>query len=108
VGHHVASVCPAGCLVTVWAARRDVDANLTARFRNAIQAAAVWANNPRHRQVSAAIVAKYTGLKQSLIARVPRTTFATRLRLRFAQPWIDLMAEFRVIANTFPASELIR
>jgi NitT/TauT family transport system substrate-binding protein len=108
VGYHVDSVCPEGCLVTVWAARRDVDANLAARFRNAIQAAAVWANDPRNRQTSAVIVAKYTGLKPSLIARVPRTTFATRLRLRLAQPWIDLLAEFGLIPNTFPASELTR
>ena len=36
----------------MWLARKDIDANLAARFRNAMQAAAVWANRegkPRER-----------------------------------------------------------
>ena len=36
------AVC-AECLLTMWLARKDIDANLAARFRNAMQAAAVWA-----------------------------------------------------------------
>jgi len=108
VGYHVNAVCAEDCLITAWMARRDVDAGLVARYRNAIQAAAVWANQPRNRKASAAILVKDTEQRPALIARTPRSTFATRLRLRLAQPWIDAMAEFGVIPKAFPASELVR
>ena len=39
------SVCTTDCLLTGWVARKDVDRTLAARFRNAVQEAAVWANN---------------------------------------------------------------
>jgi ABC-type nitrate/sulfonate/bicarbonate transport system substrate-binding protein len=32
------AVCSRNCLLTIWMGRRDIDSNLTARFRNAIQA----------------------------------------------------------------------
>ena len=42
------AVCSQDCLLTVFIARRDIDRELAARFRNAIQAAAVWANQEKN------------------------------------------------------------
>jgi NitT/TauT family transport system substrate-binding protein len=102
------AVCARDCLATVWMARRDVDPDLAARFRKAIQAAAVWANQEENERASAVILAKYSGLDRALIAKVTRTRFATRLKPELAQPWIDLYAEFRVIPSSFPASDLTK
>ena len=44
------SVCTTDCLLTGWVARKDVDRTLAARFRNAIQEAAVWANKQGERR----------------------------------------------------------
>ena len=102
------AVCARECLATVWMARRDVDPNLAARFRNAIQAAAVWANQEENERASGAILAKYSELDPALIAKVTRTRFATRLSPELAQPWIDVYAEFDVIGSSFPAIDLTK
>ena len=102
------AVCARDCLATVWIARRDVDPKLAGRFRNAIQAAAVWANQEANERASGAILAKYSELDPALIAKVTRTRFATRLKPELAQPWIDVYAEFGVIPSTFPAIDLTR
>ena len=102
------AVCPRDCLATVWMARRDVDPKLAARFRDAIQAAAAWANQEENERASGAILAKYTELDPALIAKVTRTRFATRLSPELAQPWIDLYAEFGVIRSPFPAADLTK
>jgi NitT/TauT family transport system substrate-binding protein len=102
------AVCARDCLATVWMARRDVDPNLAARFRDAIQAAAVWANQEGNERASGAILAKYSKLDPALIAKTTRTRFATRLRPELAQPWIDVYAEFGVIRSAFPASDLVK
>ena len=45
------------CLLTAWMAhRKDVSADLAARFRNAVQAAAVWANQKRNQAASGRIL----------------------------------------------------
>jgi ABC-type nitrate/sulfonate/bicarbonate transport system substrate-binding protein len=100
------AACPNRCLITVQIAHRNVDANLAARFRNAIQAASLWANDKKNRRASAQILAKYTGLKPSLIMKSTRTTFATRLRLAPAQAVLDVHTEFGVIPPT-KASDLL-
>jgi NitT/TauT family transport system substrate-binding protein len=102
------AVCERECLATVWMARRDVDSNLAARFRNAIQAAAAWANHKENEGASGAILAKYSQLDPALIDKVTRTRFATRLRPELAQPWIDVYAEFGVIPSSSPAIELTK
>jgi ABC-type nitrate/sulfonate/bicarbonate transport system substrate-binding protein len=101
-------VCMRDCLATVWMARRDVDPKLAARFRKAIQAAAVWANQEENDRASGAILAKYSKLDPALIANVTRTRFATRLTPALAQPWIDLYAEFGIIPSSFPATGLTK
>jgi NitT/TauT family transport system substrate-binding protein len=108
IAHIFNAVCARDCLATVWMARRDVDPNLAARFRRAIQAAAVWANQEENERASGAILAKYSELDPALIAKVTRTRFATRLRPELAQPWIDLYAEFGVIPSSAPAIDLTK
>ena len=102
------AVCSEDCLITGWFARKDADPALVARFRNAIQAAAVWANKKENRAASGAILARYAPIDKALIAKMTRTSFAPRLRPAPAQPWIDAYAEFAVIPQSFPAIDLVR
>jgi NitT/TauT family transport system substrate-binding protein len=108
IAHIFNAVCAQDCLATVWMARRDVNPDLATRFRHAIQAAAVWANQGENEAASGAILAKYSKLDPALIAKVTRTRFATRLRPESAQPWIDVYAEFGVIPSSFPATDLTK
>ena len=81
---------------------------LAARFRNAIQAAAKWANRSRNDAASAAILAQYTPIDKAVMAKMTRTRFAERLRPASAQPWIDAYAEFGVIPTSFRAIDLVK
>ena len=103
-----ASVCAEPCLWTVWFARSDVDRTLAARFRNAIQEAAVWANRKENVAAIDAILARQTKLPPNVIRRMTHSTFATRLRAKRAQAWIDVYKEFELIPQTFTASDLLR
>lgn len=102
------AVCSKTCLLTFWAARAEVDSNLVARFRNAVQNAAVWANQDKNDAASARIVAKYVPLNAKLMAKMKRTRFGTRLRPSLAQPWLDAFAEFGVIPAGFKAIDLVK
>jgi len=102
------ATCPTDCLITVWIARKDIDPGLAARFRNAVQASALWANQKANREASAVILAKQSSVDISLIRRIARTSFATRLRPALAQSWIDAYAEFKLIPERFPASDLLK
>lgn len=102
------AVCSQDCLLTIWMARRDVDATLAARFRNAIQAAALWANRPGNDRASGAILARYVPIDAAVRERMTRTRFSERLRPAIAQPWIDVYAEFGVIPASFRAIDLVK
>jgi NitT/TauT family transport system substrate-binding protein len=102
------ATCRTDCLITIWMARKDIDPNLAARFRNAIQAAAVWANQKKNQNASGAILAKQTSVDAALVRRMTRTSFSTRLRPALAQPWIDVYAEFGVIPESFSAIDLVK
>jgi len=102
------ATCRADCLITGWMARKDIDPELAARFRNAIQAASVWANQKESRDASGAILAKQASVKVGLVRSITRTSFATRLRPSLAQPWIDAYAEFKIIPASFPAIDLLK
>ncbi len=108
VANAMDAVCAQECLLTMWLARKDIDANLAARFRNAIQAAAVWANQKRNDRASGEILARYTPIEKAVLARMTRTRFAERLRPASSQPWIDVYAEFGVIPASFRAIDLVR
>ena len=102
------AVCTKVCLLTFWIARANVDQNLAARFRNAIQKASVWANNDKNDQASGKILAKYAPIDAKVIAKMTRTTFATRLRVSLAKPWIDVYIEFGYIPSSFKPSDLLK
>ena len=102
------AVCRRDCLLTMWMSRRDIDPVLAARFRSAIQVAAVWANRTRNNAASGAILARYAPIDRRVIAKMTRTRFAQRLRPALAQPWIDVYAEFGLIPAPFPASDLVK
>jgi NitT/TauT family transport system substrate-binding protein len=102
------AVCAQDCLATLYLARRDMDTVTAARFRNAIHAAAVWANDARNDAASGAILAKYASLDKKLIAKMTRTRFAARFHPALAQPWIDVFAEFGVIPASFQAIDLTK
>ncbi|MGH3079310.1 MAG: ABC transporter substrate-binding protein [Gaiellaceae bacterium] len=102
------SVCTQDCLLTVFIARSNVDRDLAARFRNAVQAAAVWANQKRNQTASARILARYANLKPTQVVNMTRIPYATRLRLVQAQPWIDLYAEYDLIPDSFTPADLLK
>lgn len=104
----LSAVCSRDCLLTISIARRDIDPRLAARFRNAIQAAAVWANRRRNDRASGAILARYVPIDAAVIRKMTRTRFATRLRPVQAQPWIDVLAEFGLIPRSFSANDLVK
>jgi NitT/TauT family transport system substrate-binding protein len=102
------TTCAKDCLITLWIARKDVDPNLAARFRNAIQQAAVWANAKKNWPASGRILTETAGVPPALIGRITRTSFSTRLRPAQAQPVIDIYAEFGLIPASFDAGDLVR
>lgn len=102
------AVCPRECLLTIWMTRRGIDGELAARFRNAIQAAAVWANRKKNDSASGTILARYAPIDAAVIKKMTRTRFAERLRPALAQPWIDVFAEFGVIPASFRAIDLVK
>ena len=108
VAHILQAVCSQDCLLTIYMARRDIDPDLAARFRNAIQEAAVWANQEQNQRASGAILARYAPIDSAVIGRMTRTSFLTRLRPALAQPWIDVFAEFGVIPASFSAIDLVK
>ena len=102
------SVCSQDCLLTVWMAHRNVEPDLAARFRNAVQAAAVWANQKRNQSASGRILARYAPVDAAVLRKLTRFSYATRLRPRMGQPWIDLYAEYKLIPQSFAATDLVK
>ncbi len=102
------AVCERTCQLTFWIARADVDPDTVARFRNAIQRAAVWANDDANDEVSGKILARYAPLDANVIARMSRTTFGTRLRVSLAQPWLPVFARYGVIPESFRPIDYVR
>ena len=102
------SVCSQDCLLTAYIAHRGVDSDLAARFRNAVQAAAVWGNQKRNHATSGRILARYAPVEAKVLERMTRFSYATRLRPRSGQPWIDLFAEYKLIPQSFAATDLVK
>jgi NitT/TauT family transport system substrate-binding protein len=102
------AVCSKTCQLTFWIARADVDQNLVARFRNAIQNASVWANLDKNDPISGKILAKYAPIDAKVIAKMARTTFGTRLRVSLAQQWLVVFAKYGVIPTSFKPVDLVR
>jgi len=102
------AVCSQDCLLTMYMAHRNVDSELAARFRNAVQDAAVWGNQTRNQAASGRILARYSPVDSKVLQRMTRFSYATRLRPRSGQPWIDLYAEYKLIPESFSATDLVK
>jgi NitT/TauT family transport system substrate-binding protein len=102
------AVCTKACQLTFWLARADVDENVRARFRNAIQNASVWANEDKNDRVSGRILAKFTGIDEAVIRTIVRTTFGTRLRVSLAKEWLPVFARYGVIPASFKPIDLVK
>ena len=102
------AVCSEDCLLTMWMSHRNVDPELAARFRNAVQAAAVWGNQKRNQATSGRVLARYAPVDAKVLAKIARIGYATRLRPRSGQPWIDLFAEYKLIPQSFAATDLVK
>jgi ABC-type nitrate/sulfonate/bicarbonate transport system substrate-binding protein len=102
------AVCPKPCQVTYWFAHENVDENVRARFRNAIQRAAVWANQDENHRISGKILAKYTGIDAAVITKMTRVTYGTRLRVSLAKEWLAVFAEYGLIPASFQPIDLIK
>jgi hypothetical protein len=89
-------------------ARKDVDATLDVRFGNAIQAAAVSANEKENRRVSGDLLAAFTGIEPGADQGGDAHAVLERLRPAPAQPWIDAFAELGVIPASFSASDRVK
>jgi ABC-type nitrate/sulfonate/bicarbonate transport system substrate-binding protein len=108
IAHILHAVCPGNCLITVWLARTGADPNVVARFRNAIQRAAVWANERRNDPASRAVLAKYEFADRTVLAKITRTRFARRLRVVAARPWVDAYIEFGFLPPSFRPIDLVK
>jgi ABC-type nitrate/sulfonate/bicarbonate transport system substrate-binding protein len=104
-------ICPKDCLLTgwfshkTWASQNPVT---VAKFRNAIQAASVWANKPKSRKASAILLARYAKLDIEVINKTTRALYGTRLVPAMAQPWVDALFEYGVITRRFDTRDLVK
>jgi NitT/TauT family transport system substrate-binding protein len=102
------AVCARECQVTLWIARKDMEPDLSARFRVAVQDAAVWANQKRNHAASARILARYAPIPEGIRSRMTRSKYSTRLRLPLGQPWIDVFKEFDLLPDDYPVGDLVK
>jgi NitT/TauT family transport system substrate-binding protein len=95
-------------LITAWITTRtwlQANADAAKRFTPMIQRTATWVNaNPKR---SAAILAKYLHIPVDTVEHMHRTQMATNLTASLIQPVIDAAAHYKLVAQSFPASELI-
>ena len=80
------AVCAQTCVLAFWISPADVDPNLAARLRNAIQNAAVWANQRKNDEVSGKILAKYVPIPAAVLKKITRTTYSTPPLCRSPSP----------------------
>jgi NitT/TauT family transport system substrate-binding protein len=75
------------------------------RFNAALREAIVYTN--AHHAETLPMIAAWSKIPQSLLAKMTRSTSATSLVPGEIQPLIDAAAKYNVIEKTFPAQELI-
>jgi NitT/TauT family transport system substrate-binding protein len=93
---------------TAWFATDDYAAknrDVVTAFSRSMRDAAVYCN--AHHAETVAMVAQFTKLEPSLVARMARITFGETLSARDIQPLIDLAYKYKSIPKTFDAQELI-
>lgn len=95
-------------LISDWFTTRDWLArnpDAARRLVAVIYQTARWANE--HRDLSAALLAKYTKMDLDRIRGMRRTAFATSLDRRLIQPVLDVAARYKQLPREFNADELI-
>lgn len=80
--------------------------DLVKRFGAAMRDAGTWANDPKNREKSTAILESYTKIDPSLAATMIHVHFGDTLTPASVQPQVDLAAKYGNF-TTFPASEII-
>ena len=97
-----------GLPADAYMARASVDPNLAARFRNAVRPLPCGQTKSATSRRAARILARYTSVDAKVIAKTARFSYATRLRVRMAQPFLDLYAEYDLIPDSFQAIDLVK
>jgi NitT/TauT family transport system substrate-binding protein len=107
LGNIVGAIAPT-LLESAWYATADFAAknrDTIVRFRRAIETATVYTN--AHHAETVDLLAAFTGMDPVTIAQIRRATSGTSLDPRLIQPMIDVAAKFKVIAQSFSATELL-
>jgi NitT/TauT family transport system substrate-binding protein len=94
-------------LIGVWTSTMQwasAHPDLVSRFAAVMRETAVWAN--KNQQKSGEILAKYTKIDPTVIARMVRAHYATELSAGLMQPLLDASAKYYGF-QSFPAQELL-
>lgn len=95
-------------MTVAWFARADYaknNADLMRRFNEVVRQASIYAND--HHAQTVDLIARFSGADPAVIAKTPRSLFATTLTPSDIQPVIDTAAKYGVIPKRFDASEMI-
>jgi NitT/TauT family transport system substrate-binding protein len=94
---------PGGWLASnAWIAAHPVE---TKAFIGVMRQAAIWAN--AHHHESAAILAKYSQIPETLLNNIIRATYGTELTAALLQPNIDVAVKYGALVSRFDAQDLI-
>jgi ABC-type nitrate/sulfonate/bicarbonate transport system substrate-binding protein len=81
-----------------------VHSKVAIKLAGAIYESGHWAN--RNHDASTPLLAQYTKMAPSMIARMHRGRFAESSNVALTQPVIDVAATYGFIPQPFPAAEL--
>lgn len=93
-----------------WIATRDWLGKNPAMARNFVTAmyeTARWANDRRHHQASATILAKAMKTSVAEITASDRVAYSTSLIAPMIQPLIDVVARYKLIPAAYPAADIL-
>jgi ABC-type nitrate/sulfonate/bicarbonate transport system substrate-binding protein len=96
--------------VSAWFARDDwvkAHADVAQRFTRAMRETAAWANDPKNRPQSAAILQKYDNFPSDQIARMRRAGYGERFDPAVMQPLLDAAFAQKSLPNPIEAKDLI-
>jgi NitT/TauT family transport system substrate-binding protein len=96
--------------VSIWFARDDwvkTHADVAQRFTRAMRETAAWANDPKNRPLSAAILQKYDNFPSDQIGHMRRAAYGERFDPAVMQPLLDAAFQQRSLPNPIDAKDLI-
>jgi NitT/TauT family transport system substrate-binding protein len=89
-----------------WVAKTDWIAShmpIVRAFNAAMRETALWANDPKNHEQSAAILLKYTKIS---VGKANRVLYGEHLVAADIQPEVDVAAKYGVVQHAFPATEM--